>query len=132
MISKEFSNIFTNEKLDSIFPPERADHFFEALYGDVSDGAYDISLEFKGLEAGALKFQFLLKQRPGKCLACNLTYGLPAVFERHPLIDMNGLLKKINELLKDKGKCKSWKLGATQEKSRQLHIVPVTFDYQAF
>lgn len=130
MTLKDFSQIFTDKELSSIFPSEKADHFFEALYGDASDGAYDISLEFRGAEPGRLNFEFLLKQRPGKCLACNLTYGLPEVFKRHPIIDLNGLMQKINEVLNNQGKCTAWKLGNTREQSRQLHIVPISLDYQ--
>lgn len=124
----EVSDIFTRMKLDEIFPPDRADNFFEALYGDASEGAYDITLEFKGVEKNQLLFEFHLKQRPGKCLACNLTYGLPTVFERHPIINLNGIAKSIDNLMDGKFSCKGWRVGTTQEKNRQLHVLPITFN----
>ncbi len=121
------SDVFTREKLDEIFPSDRADNFFEALYGDASEGAYDISLEYKGMEEDKLMLDFYLRQRSGKCLACNLTYGLPTVFERHPIINLGGIARSIEEILEGKYACHSWKVGATQEKSRQLHVLPVSF-----
>ena len=83
----------TREKLDRLFPPDRSDRFFEALYGDISEGAYDIQLEFKSYSEGKFELEFHLKQRPDKCLACHLTFGLPDVFERHPIINIKGLTK---------------------------------------
>lgn len=121
------ANIFTREVLDEIFPSNRADNFFEALYGDASEGAYDISLEFKGVEKNKLLFEFQLKQRAGKCLACNLTYGLPTVFERHPIINLKGLAKNIENILNGEFSCASWQVGTTQEKSRKLHVLPISF-----
>ncbi|MBF0203296.1 MAG: pancreas/duodenum homeobox protein 1 [Desulfamplus sp.] len=127
MILIEGSDIFTRKKLDEIFPNDRADNFFDALYGDASEGAYDISLEFKGMEKNKLLFEFHLKQRPGKCLACNLTYGLPTVFERHPIINLKGIANSINTLMDGKALCTSWQVGITQEKSRNLHVLPISF-----
>ncbi|MBF0302981.1 MAG: pancreas/duodenum homeobox protein 1 [Desulfamplus sp.] len=121
------SGIFTRERLDEMFPSDRADNFFEALYGDVSEGAYDITLEFKGIEKNQLLFEFHLKQRPGKCLACNLTYGLPTVFERHPVINIKGLAKSIDTLLDGEFSCTGWHVGTTREKNRQLHVLPISF-----
>lgn len=123
----EGAAIFTRERLDEIFPSDRADNFFEALYGDASEGAYDISLEYKGMEEDKILFEFHLKQRAGKCLACNLTYGLPTVFERHPIINLNGIAKSIEQALEGKHSCNNWKVGTTQEKSRQLHVLPISF-----
>ncbi|MBF0111898.1 MAG: pancreas/duodenum homeobox protein 1 [Desulfamplus sp.] len=121
------SDIFTREKLDEIFPPDRANNFFEALYGEASEGAYDISLEFIGVKEDKILFEFHLKQRPGKCLACNLTYGLPTVFERHPIINIKGIAKRIENLLNEKFSCTGWQIGTTREKSRQLHVLPIAF-----
>ena len=83
-----FEQLFTQRALRELFPRDRADLFFEGLYGDSSEGAYDINLVFKGQDRDTLEFEFQLEQRPGKCLACNLTYGLPEVFSRHPMIDI--------------------------------------------
>lgn len=117
-----FNKIFTQDYLDSLLPKKTSDMFFEALYGDASEGAYDISLLFIKTKNKKLFFEFNLKQRKNKCLACNLTYGLPEVFTRHPLININGMITKI----KEKGiKVKDWSLGATYEKSSSLHTIPL-------
>lgn len=120
-------NLFTEERLDKIFPADRADAFFEALYGDASDGAYDISLKFLKVESNKLIFEFHLKQRPGKCLACNLTYGLPTVFSRHPVINLDKLTEDINALLNGKAFCSGWEVKNTVEVNRSLHLLPVAF-----
>ena len=126
MTTETFKDIFTPSVLQTLFQSDRANRFFEALYGDAKEGAYDISLEFKGQKDGRLMFEFHLKQRRGKCLACNLTYGLPTVFSRHPVIDVKGLVQEINRLLDGKGKCAEWKIGKTREASSSLHIIPLT------
>ena len=120
-------DLFTKEKLDNIFPADRTDTFFEALYGDVSEGAYDISLEFSRIEEDNLIFEFQLKQRPGRCLACNITHGLPMVFSRHPVINLNGIAKEINTLLNGKATCTGWDVKQTKEIDRTLHLLPVVF-----
>ncbi len=132
MNTAEANEIFTKEKLDSIFPPDRADHFFDALYGDAGEGAYDISLLFAKYlpETRDLLFEFHLNQRPGKCLACNLTYGLPQVFSRHPLINIKGLVQEIEKMLRGKAQCAGWQLGTTREISRSLHMIPLTIRLQ--
>ena len=38
--------VFTSERLAELFPPERTDAFFEALFGGAEEGAYDIRLAF--------------------------------------------------------------------------------------
>jgi hypothetical protein len=118
--------LFTETALKQLFPAERTDAFFEALYGDAAEGAYDIVFSFQGLKKEALEFRFDLHRRPGKCLACNLTYGLPQVFSRHPLIDIAGLVRGIENRLAGKATCSRWKLGETKEISSDLHVVPLT------
>ncbi|GAB6142678.1 pancreas/duodenum homeobox protein 1 [Desulfocicer niacini] len=127
MTLNHFSDVFTAENLRNLFPEDRADAFFEALYGDAEDGAYDIRLAFNKAEDNTLYFDFLLEQRPGKCIACNLTYGLPTVFERHPIINLNGLARDIEGLLDHQVTCSHWKVGTTREKNRQIHKLPVQF-----
>lgn len=123
-----FSSLFSQEKLDAILPPERTNQFFDALFGDPDEGAYDIRLAFNKAQADQLHFNLELHQRPGKCLACNLTYGLPKVFERHPIININGIVEQIGSLMNGNGVCASWKLGKSKEISRQLHVVPLIID----
>lgn len=125
---RTINGIFNSKVLEGLLPASRSDAFFEALYGDPSEGAYDISLGFNGFdpEAGVLQFELRLKERPGKCLRCNLTYGLPEVFSRHPLIDIKGMVAKIDQLLGDLGNCGEWSLGRTNSVSDSLHTVPLT------
>lgn len=129
-MARTLSQIFTPETMQHLFPPQKADRFFEALYGDVEEGAYDIRLNYKAETDDELQFEFHLIQRPGKCLACNLTYGLPQVFSRHPIINVNGIIDSVNELLGDEGRCTGWRLGHTREISRELHVVPLFVQYK--
>lgn len=122
---ENFSDIFSAETLRALFPAERADDFFEALLGDASEGAYDIRLAFKNQAANTLNFELELHERPGCCLACNLTYGLPEVFGRHPVIDIKGLVARIDSLLAGRATCTGWKLGVTRTVSKSLHTIPL-------
>ena len=121
-----FDDIFTSEVLRGLFPADRTPQFFEALFGDDNEGSYDIALKYRGQDHDKLKFEFELLQRPGKCLVCSLTYGLPQVFSRHPAIGVENLVQKINSLLDGQLKCTRWQFGATLEMRRELHIVPLT------
>lgn len=119
------NGVFSPNSLMQVFPQNRTDDFFEALFGDAGEGAFDIKLSFSGREGDALNFELQLYQRPGKCLACNLTYGLPDVFTRHPVIDIQGLVKEIGKLAGFTGE-PVWSLGRTREISNDLHVVPLT------
>lgn len=125
MTTKNFKNIFTQDVLKKLFPEDRADRFFDALFGDAAEGAYDISLEFKKYSRNKLRFEFHLKQRRGKCLSCNLTFGLPEVFSRHPVININKIVQEIDQLLKMQAGCTGWQLGSTHEISGKLHVIPL-------
>lgn len=118
--------VFTAEVLAKLFPAHRADQFFEAMYGESSEGAYDIQLGFQGIRNEILEFQFNLRQRPGKCLVCNLTFGLPQVFSRHPIINIEGLVKGIESMINHTVQCNRWELGQTKEISSDLHVIPLT------
>jgi hypothetical protein len=128
MTLAEANEIFTAEVLDELLPLQRSDEFFEALLGDSEEGAYDIHLAFKDYDPDrkTLLFELELHERPGKCLACNLTYGLPEVFSRHPLLNLYGMVKKIETLLGGRVRCESWELGTTQNRSEHLHVIPLT------
>ena len=119
--------VFDDQTLDELFPARRADDFFEALFGDANEGAYDIRLSFSGYDAGAnsLRFFLNLHERPGCCLVCNLTYGLPEVFSRHPVINIKGLVADIEKRLDGKANCTSWKLGTTIQQEKSLHSIPL-------
>ena len=120
-------NIITQDFCDELLPPETSDQFFEALYGDASEGAYDIRLECVSIKDGRIVLAFNLTQRPGKCLVCSLTYGLPNVFTRHPLINIRGMIQKI----RDRGvPVKDWRLGDTTESSSSLHVIPLYIDLE--
>ena len=118
----DLEKITSQDFLDSLFPPEKSDQFFEALYGDASEGAYDIRLEYISAAPDRIVLAFNLTQRPGKCLVCNLTYGLPTVFQRHPLVDIKGMVRKIEDI---GFKISSWRLGETEENSASLHVIPL-------
>ena len=122
----QYGDIFTEEKLESVFPAERADDFFEALFGEAEEGSYDIALGYAGVSGDALNFELRLTQRPGKCLACNLTYGLPQVFSRHPIINVQGIADAVAEAT-GKGSA-TWELGATREVSNKLHVIPLMIE----
>lgn len=122
---------FTQDVLDRIFPPDRADQFFEALFGDAKEGAYDISLVYKGKTDHQIRLEFHLKERAGKCLACNLTYGLPDVFKRHRVIDIADVVRQIDAMLVNGQRCHDWRLGRTREISRALHVIPLTLEVAA-
>ncbi len=126
MSAKNIKDVFTYDITKNIFPEDRADRFFDALFGDASEGAYDIALEFRGYSQNSLEFEFHLKRRQGKCLVCNLTYGLPDVFSRHPVINIKGIVREIDKLVNEQAKCADWRLGATQEVSKELHVIPLT------
>ena len=108
------------------FPLTGSDHFFEALLGDSAEGAYDIALAFTGGDCTNLQFDFQLKQRPGKCLACNLTTGLPQVFERHPVINVTGVARAVEKEVGLAPESLQWRLGRTVQVSSQLHVIPFT------
>jgi len=121
----ELDTIITQEFLDRLLPPEKSDQFFDALYGDATEGAYDIRLEPVSISSDRIVLAFNLTQRPGKCLVCSLTYGLPNVFSRHPLINIKGMVEKMGEA---GVQVKSWRLGDTEENSSALHIIPLFLD----
>jgi len=126
--NEELKDLFTREDLISLFPEGRDNMFFESLFGDADEGAFDIGLSYKALHKNALHLEFQLRQRPGKCLACNLTYGLPEVFSRHPVININGIVEKIDDMLDERQKTGDWKLGATTQRSQALHSIPLLIE----
>lgn len=122
---KKAEEIFTPAQLKNIFPQQRSDDFFDAFYGGSEDSHFDIRFVFDGAEDGRLSFSFELIQRPGKCLACNMTYGLPHVFARHPVIDVKGLTQEIASLMNVDPKTLKWSLGSTRTRSSSLHEIPL-------
>ncbi|MCP4681442.1 MAG: pancreas/duodenum homeobox protein 1 [Desulfobacterales bacterium] len=125
MTIENYDDLFTDDVLKKLFPGNRADKYFDALFGDSTEGAFDISLGYDGHDQNRLQFELRLRQRPRKCLACNLTYGLPRVFSRHPVINVKGLIEDIDKILGRQVKCTDWRLGRTQEISNELHIIPL-------
>jgi hypothetical protein len=121
----EFEKIFSSEVLNEIFPSEKSDEFFEALFGDREEGAYDISLKFREKKDNELIFDFSLDQRPGKCLVCSLTYGLPKVFIKHPVININEVVNRIASKIGKSEPNFEWQLGNTISISREKHLIPL-------
>lgn len=128
MAPKDLRGILTQEVLNKFFPADKADKFFDALYGDALEGAYDINLTFSDYNENKkeLRLEFQLHERPGKCLACNLTYGLPEVFSRHPILNIKGVVEKIAETVKMQ--VTDWSLGMTNSVSKNLHTIPMTLN----
>ena len=128
MATKDFSRFFTQDILNKLFPEDKADLFFDALYGDAMEGAYDIKLAFSDYneQNKELRLEFQLLERPGKCLACNLTYGLPEVFSRHPILNVNGLVEKIAKTVGLQ--VSNWSLGMTNSVSKDLHTIPLVLN----
>ncbi len=125
------STLLTDEKLATIFPASKTDDFFDALYGDAEDGAYDIRLTFVNATASRLELAFALDQRPNQCLACNLTYGLPQVFARHPIIGVAKVVAEVATMLGlNPAEC-TWELGRTQEHSKKIHTIPLYITVKA-
>lgn len=125
-------NVFTAECLNTIFPPERTDAFFDALFGDAEEGAYDIRLTFdeKNSTEEELHFYFELHQRPGHCLVCSLTYGLPQVFDRHPVLDLKGVVAELAKARQWDPETVWWRIGATESLSNALHRIPLVLARQ--
>jgi hypothetical protein len=129
MTNVDYQALFTGEVLQQLLPLQRADQFFEALYGGLEEGAFDIRLVFKRHDPShnSLEFELELQERPGKCLACNLTYGLPQVFSRHPVLNLKGVALEIEKALQGKARCRSWSLGRTNPRTQTLHVIPFIF-----
>lgn len=125
------SAILTDEALATIFPASKTDAFFDALYGDAEDGAYDIRLTFVAESKGRIDLAFALDQRPNQCLACNLTYGLPQVFARHPIIGVAKVVEDVANMLGLDPTACSWELGRTQEHSTKIHTIPLLITVKA-
>ena len=126
MVSEELAQLFDDQQMKNIFPDSISDQFFEALFGDPDEGAYDIHLVFDKQQNNVLHFHFKLVRRPDKCLRCSLTYGLPKVFSRHPVINLEGIAAEIDRILSSRGEVDNWELGRTSEITQDLHIIPFT------
>lgn len=128
MNNQTLKALFPDEVLTELFPPERTNDFFEALFGDAAEGAYDIKLRYHGYDKDSrtLRFNLDLHERPGCCLVCSLTYGLPEVFSRHPVINIKGLVRDIEKKLAGVAACTDWKLGTTAQQEKSRHAIPPT------
>ncbi len=125
MTTDMIKSVLTAESLATIFPKERTNDFFEALFGDANEGSYDIELAYREFDSSTLIMELLLHERPNCCLACNLTQGLPQVFSRHPVINITGVVRELDALLGDKYTCGDWSLGSTEQHTSSLHAIPI-------
>ena len=119
MTNDPFKDLFDAGTCAELLPSGTADQFFEALFGDADEGSYDLQLSYHGSDRNTLVFDLLLQERPGHCLACNLTYGLPEVFSRHPVINISGIVERIGAILGNRAETGTWKLGPTTQRSRR-------------
>ena len=126
----QFASLFGSDICAELMPAGTADQFFEALFGDAEEGSYDLELQYRGSDDTALHFDILLHERPGHCLACNLTYGLPEVFSRHPVINIKGIAERVNEIIGERGEIGEWRLGRTTQRSQSLHAIPLIIELQ--
>jgi len=122
--NQELTQIFSQKILDQIFPPDKTNEFFEAMLGDAADGAYDIRLIYQGINDNILHFAFALTERPEKCLACSVTYGLPQVFKKHRIINTDHIVNQIKMIIGNVNVL-SWELLPTQPIERNFHLVPL-------
>ena len=127
MNNQTLKSLFPDEVLAELFPEERSNDFFEALFGDASEGAYDIKLRYHTYDKNTqiMQFNLDLRERPGCCLVCSLTYGLPEVFSRHPVINVKGLVGDIGKKLEGVATCTDWKLGTTMQQEKSRHSIPL-------
>ncbi len=125
MTTEAWKSVLTKENLAIIFPKDRSNDFFEALFGDADEGSYDIELAYRENKGNSLIMELRLHERPNRCLACNLTQGLPQVFSRHPIINVQGIVNDIEKLLGTPYRCTSWSLGYTEQAKRSLHVIPL-------
>lgn len=127
MDSQSIKAVFSEEVLSELFPPQRTVDFFEALFGDNNEGAYDVKLRYGGYneQSSILEFFLDLHERPGSCLVCSLTYGLPEVFSRHPVINIKGLVKDIEQMLGGEVSCTDWRLSSTNQVDKSFHSIPL-------
>jgi hypothetical protein len=121
---QDITQIFSQKILDQIFPPEKTNAFFEAMLGDASEGAYDIRLVFQGVKENIIQFAFELTQRPGKCLVCSVTYGLPQVFKKHRIINTENIVNQIMTIIGNANVI-SWELRPTLQIEQDVHLVPL-------
>lgn len=61
MPTDSLNQLFSPETINGIFSENLADQFFDALYGDSSEGAYDIGLVFKEHANNTLLFLFFYR-----------------------------------------------------------------------
>ncbi len=119
--------VITEEFLAQLFPASKADDFFEALYGGAEAGAFDIALLPNGFDpdSNTIILEFRLTERPGKCMACNLTYGLPQVFERHPVINIQEIVSEIEKKIAPSWSVKGWQIGRTSVIDAKTNSIPL-------
>jgi len=123
----DLKEIFNEKVLKQLLPPERIEAFFEAFYFG-EEPAYHLQLGWGESTEGLVRLELQLHARPGKCLACNLTWGLPQVLEKHPLLNLDKTVQDFEKLLPQGHKVKKWYLGHTEERSPELHVIPLLIE----
>ena len=64
MNNDNFALLFDEKVCAELLPPGKTNEFFEALFGDASEGSYDIQLVYNGFDGSNLQFSLLLHERP--------------------------------------------------------------------
>ncbi len=118
--------MFSREVLQKALPRERIEAFLEAFYFG-EEPAYDMELAFGHFDSQEklLTLEIRLRARPGQCLACNLTWGLPRVFRQHPLLDLASTVKTVEAHLPNGWRVREWDVGFTEERGPDLHVIPL-------
>ncbi|WP_456370168.1 hypothetical protein [Thermodesulfatator atlanticus] len=112
--------------IKSLLPRERIDEFFEAFYfGEEPAYFLELGLREWAPEAGKIVLELRLLARPGMCLACNLNSGLPAVFKKHPILNLEGIVQEIAQKIGPEYQVLSWDLVWTEQINHDLHVIPL-------
>ena len=53
---------------------------------------------------------------------------MPAVFARHPIINIGGVVTEIEQLIAGRARCGDWQLGHTRTVTDSLHVIPLAIN----
>jgi len=73
--------LFTPETLQQLFPKNRTSDFFEALFGDADEGAYEIELGYGGVNGNSLTMELKTSRTPRMLSRVQLDPGITTGFQ---------------------------------------------------